>query len=252
MAEQYAQRDASAHNTWWSRAILIGAVVAVALLPIGALGTRFGLWDFPVGLLLLAAGTVLAAIGLVCGVAGIIAAHRRRLSADKPAVYLGTVMCLLILAVMAMQFAQATRVPPIHNISTDVDDPPEFDVARELRGEGTNPLEYDAEVVGPQQRLAYPDVRPLQTALPPEQAVERSVSVLRDMGMDIVNVDPPAGLVEAVATTFWFGFKDDVVVRVRPAESGSVVDVRSVSRVGVSDLGTNAQRIQRFLEAFER
>jgi uncharacterized protein (DUF1499 family) len=72
--------------------------------------------------------------------------------------------------------------------------------------------------------------------------------VLEDLGLEIVAVDEAAGRVEATATTFWFGFKDDVVVRVRSSGAGSVVDVRSVSRVGVSDLGANARRIGQILD----
>jgi len=250
MAELRAQVAPSAETTWWSRAILIGAVVAVALLPIGALGTRLGLWSFSIGLLLLAAGAVLAAIGLVCGIAGIVAAHRRNLGDSKPGVYLGTALCALVLAFMAVQFNRASTVPPIHNISTDVADPPQFQVMADLRGSDTNPLDYDAERLAPLQQGAYPHVKPVSTHLPPAEALDRSVDVLRDMGLDIVNVDREAGLVEATATTLWFGFKDDVVVRVRPTESGSVVDLRSVSRVGMSDLGANADRIHQFIVLF--
>jgi uncharacterized protein (DUF1499 family) len=252
MVDLSARAAPSVKTAWWSRTILIGAVVAVALLPIGALGTRVGLWPFSIGLLLLGAGAVLAAIGLVCGIAGIVAAHRRDRADSKPAVYLGTALCALVLAFMAMQFNQASTVPPIHNISTDVTDPPEFQVVVDLRGPDTNPLEYDAEALAPLQQAAYPQVRPVSSDLSPAEALARSVAVLRDMSLDVVNVDHEAGIVEATATTLWFGFKDDVVVRVRPTESGSVVDLRSVSRVGVSDLGVNAERIQRFILLFER
>jgi uncharacterized protein (DUF1499 family) len=251
MAEQGIERSGSAGTVWWSKAILVGAVVAAVLLPLGALGTRLGIWSFGVGFLLLAAGTVLAAIGLVTGIAGIIAAHRRGLSDDKQAVYLGTFVCALILAVMGLQFYTASTVPPIHDITTDVQDPPTFDRAVALRGEGANSLEYDREAVAPLQQQAYPWVQTLTTELPPEQALARSAAVLEDMGLEVVHVDEQAGRVEAVDTTFWFGFEDDVVVRVRPApEGGSQVDVRSVSRVGVSDLGANARRIGEFLEEF--
>jgi uncharacterized protein (DUF1499 family) len=241
---------AAGDKRWWSKAILVGAVVAAALLPVAALGTRFGLWPFATGFLLLAAGTLLAAVGLVTGIAGIIAAQRRVLSADKPAVYLGTLVSVLILAVMGMQYVAAMSVPPIHNISTDVIDPPQFDQVVALRGENSNPLEYDAQEIAPLQQQAYPWVATLRTDLAPAQALERSVSVLEDMGLEVVNVDETAGRVEATDTTFWFGFKDDVVVRVRLAADGSLVDARSVSRVGRSDLGANAARIGEFLDAF--
>ena len=239
-------------RTWWSRAILIGAVIAAVLLPVGALGTRLGIWSFMGGFMLLAAGTVLAAIGLIVGIAGIIAARRRGLSADKPAVYLGTLVSVLILAVMGMQFAAAGSVPPIHNISTDVSDPPAFDRVVALRGEGSNPLEYDASTLAEAQQAAYPWVKTLESDLDSLAAVRRARATLEEMGLEIVGVEEAQGIVEATATTFWFGFKDDVVVRVRAQAdgSGSIVDARSVSRVGQSDLGANARRIGAFLTAF--
>ena len=242
--------DGAVGTMWWSKAILIGAVVAAALLPVGALGTRVGIWTFGTGFLLLAAATVLAAIGLVTGIAGIIAAHRRKLRDDRQAVYLGTIVSALVLALMGQQFYAASSVPPIHNISTDVADPPQFDAVIALRGENSNPLEYNADEIAAEQLDAYPWVETLASDLPPDAALQRAVQVLEEMGLEIVNVDAQAGRVEATDTTRWFGFKDDVVVRVRPGPTGSVVDMRSVSRVGVSDLGANAQRIGEFLEAF--
>jgi uncharacterized protein (DUF1499 family) len=68
--------------------------------------------------------------------------------------------------------------------------------------------------------------------------------------LKIESTDIAAGLVEATATTFWFGFKDDVVVRVVANAAGSRIDIRSVSRVGQSDIGANAARIEKFLAAF--
>ncbi len=242
--------DGAVGTMWWSKAILIGAVVAAALLPLGALGTRVGIWTFGTGFLLLAAATVLAAIGLVTGIAGIIAAHRRNLRDDRQAVYLGTIVSLLILGLMGQQFYAASSVPPIHNISTDVADPPQFDAVVALRGENANPLEYNADEIAAAQLEAYPWVETLESDLAPDAALSRAVDVLEGMGLEIVDIDAQAGRVEATDTTRWFGFKDDVVVRVRPGPEGSVVDMRSVSRVGVSDLGKNAQRIGEFLEAF--
>jgi uncharacterized protein (DUF1499 family) len=94
-------------------------------------------------------------------------------------------------------------------------------------------------------------VQTLSTDLGPDPAFDRAVDVLEGMGLEVVSKDPDDGRIEATATTFWFGFKDDVVVRIRPAEDGgSVVDLRSVSRVGVSDLGVNARRIGEFLKRF--
>ena len=100
------------------------------------------------------------------------------------------------------------------------------------------------------QLAAYPDVKHLESELSVADAVARSESVLEGQGLKIVSTDSEAGLVEATATTFWFGFKDDVVVRVIADAAGSRIDVRSVSRVGQSDVGANAARIEAFLAAF--
>ena len=235
---------------WWSKTILTGAALSAVLLPAGALGARFGIWNYGTGFLLLAAGTMLASIVLVIGITGIVVAHRRTLSRDMPALYIATGIAALILALMGLQFYKAYSVPPIHNVSTDVSDPPQFDRVAALRGEEANPLEFDAEEIAPLQQEAYPWLETLESSLPPAAALERSVSVLEEQGLDVVNVDETAGIVEATDTTFWFGFKDDLVVRVRPGASGSRVDVRSVSRVGRSDLGANARRIGEFLAAF--
>ena len=107
-----------------------------------------------------------------------------------------------------------------------------------------NPLAYDAEALAPQQTAAYPWVKPLTLMAPVDEVVDRAEAVLRGMGMEIVSVNKTTGLVEATAATFWFGFKDDVAVRVQAvADGGTQVDVRSISRVGQSDLGANAARI---------
>lgn len=242
------QRDGE--RRWWSKTIFTGALVAVALLPVGALGSRFGLWSFGMGFMLLAAGVMMSCVVLVTGIAGLVVARRQRLVLDKPPLWVSVALSTAVLALMGLQFYKAMTVPQIHNISTDVDDPPQFDRVIALRGADANPLHYDAAELADDQQRAYPWVRTLETELPPEQALERAVEVLEAQGLEIVNVDPTAGRVEAVDTTFWFGFKDDVVVRVRPASGGSRVDMRSVSRVGRSDLGTNAARIGEFLEAF--
>ena len=236
---------------WWSRAIQVGAILAVALLLLGPLGTKFGIWPFTLGLMLMMGAAVLAAIGLIGGLWGFMIARSNGLGADKPLCGIGAVLSAVVLGIMAMLVVPATSVPPIHNISTDIVDPPTFNAIAPLR-QGANPLDYDAAVLGPQQTAAYPDVKSLTTPLGREEALARAVSVLEEMGLEIVAAPPSGRIVEATFTSFWFGFKDDVVVRIRPASSGtgSVIDVRSVSRVGQSDLGANAARIMEFLGKF--
>ena len=235
-------------TVWWSKAVLIGGVIAALLLPLGALGSKFGIWHFSVGFLFLQIAAVLAVFMLVGGIVGWIVATKKGLGGDKPGLLLGCLVSALALGFMGMQFRTATTVPQIHNITTDPGDPPQFDAVVALRGSESNPLEY-TEDLAPQQRAAYPTLKTLELDVTPAEALQRSQRALESMGLDIVAVNAEKGLVEATDTTFWFGFKDDVAVRVRPAANGSAVDVRSVSRVGRSDLGANAARIGAFLKA---
>jgi uncharacterized protein (DUF1499 family) len=240
---------AAAERAWWSQAVMIGAVVALVLLPMGALGSRLGIWSFGTGFLFLGGGAVLALIGLLGGIVGAIVSMRTGRQADRVPLAIGVAVCVGILVFLGMQFNTARSVPPIHNISTDVEEPPAFDVVKTLRGAGSNPLDYDAATLAPLQQAAYPGVVPLMLTAEPGAVFDATLDVLSSLSLEIVSSDRETLSVEAVATTFWFGFKDDVVVRIRATpEGGSRVDVRSVSRVGQSDLGANAARIGRILD----
>ena len=235
-------------TTWWSRSVLIGAVAAAALWPLGALGARFGLWSFSIGFLCMAIGVALAAVGLAGGIGAVTVARRRSLADDLRASALGLTLCVLILGYAGFLVWQATSVPPIHNISTDTEEPPQFVDIVALRGSDSNPLTFDTEELAPLQAQFYPWVKPLNLSDPPAAAFAKAVAALEGLGLEIVAQHPEAGLIEATATTFWFGFKDDVAVRIRADGQGSRVDVRSVSRVGQGDLGANARRIGKFLQ----
>ena len=234
-------------TTWWSKTILAGGLVAVLLLPVGALGARTGIWGFGVGFVLLQLGSVLALVAIGGGIAGIVVARRRSLSGDLWATAAGLAVSFAVVVLMGMQLLKGLSVPLIHHISTNPEEPPEFIEVVALRGENSNPLAFDAEVIGPLQKQFYPWVEPLLLRATPAEAFDKALGVLGDMGLEVVAAHPELGLIEAVDTTFWFGFKDDVAVRVREYPQGSVIDVRSVSRIGLSDMGTNAERIKEIL-----
>ena len=137
--------------------------------------------------------------------------------------------------------------PPIHDITTDTLNPPPFVDILPLRAGAPNPPEYAGDKVAGQQLAAYPEIETLELAMSPAEAMALAESAARAMEWEVITVVPEEGRLEAVATTAWFGFKDDVVVRITPAEAGSLVDVRSKSRLGLSDVGTNARRIRRFM-----
>ena len=137
--------------------------------------------------------------------------------------------------------------PLIHDISTDLDDPPVFVAVLPLRKNAFNAADHGGPAVAAEQRRAYPDVKPLDLAAAPAEALRRAEQAARAMGWEIVAVVPEAGRIEATARTRWLRFADDVVIRVRAREGGSRVDMRSVSRLGLGDLGTNARRVRDYL-----
>lgn len=231
---------------WWAQAILIGSIIAAVLLIISGVGTRFGIWEYTGGFTVASGGVLLASAAVFLGIVGYAVCLFKGFKAERASLLIGVLISALILGQAAMQMAALAAVPAIHNISTDTLDPPDFDTLVAVRqAEGANPLAYDAEVLADVQQQAYPWVKTLSLSDSPAIALNNAVTVLNDMGLEVVNVSVDLGIVEATDTTFWYGFKDDVVVRIRNADtgSGSIVDVRSVSRVGRSDLGLNAKRI---------
>lgn len=149
------------------------------------------------------------------------------------------------------QYQTAMSVPRIHDISTDLENPPAFVAIAPLRADAPNPVEYAGAETAEKQREAYPDITTYFTPVSPATAFDTALLVAADMGWEIVASDPAAGLIEATATTTWFGFKDDVVIRLVATGDNTAIDVRSKSRVGLSDVGANARRIRAFIEELD-
>lgn len=228
---------------------LILAVVA-GLLAVGAgLGNRWEIWSYRPAFTILRwagyAGLAAAALSLI---AAILTLRRRPRRGLLPALA-GLVLGVVIAAVPWSQLRGARSVPPIHDITTDTESPPAFVAIMPLRAGAPNTADYEGPAVAAQQRAAYPDIAPVVVSLPPDQAFARALAVTQALGWDVVAAVPEEGRIEATDRTFWFGFRDDVIVRVKPRAGGSVIDVRSVSRVGRGDAGANAKRIRRFIRA---
>lgn len=224
------------------------ALVAILLLAAAGPGSRLGLWHFRTGFDLLKYGAWCGLLASLAALPGIITSLRWRR-------FKGTFLALAALALGAAAFAvplnwklSAGRLPRIHDISTDVNNPPRFVAVLPLRRDAPNPVEYGGAEIAAKQLQAYPDLKTLVLGRPPEQAFTLALDTARRMGWEIIATVPAEGRIEATDTTRWFGFKDDIVVRVTPAGERSLVDVRSLSRVGVSDVGTNARRIRAYLK----
>jgi uncharacterized protein (DUF1499 family) len=229
-------------------AFTLGAM-AVLVMPAAALAYRFGLLPLPGALLQgLRWAAYLGIAAVVVSAIALVLARRRRVRHGVALAAAGFALGAVAIAIPVSWLRAARSVPAIHDITTDTTNPPTFERVIPLRAGAPNTLDYDPDV-GEQQRQAYPDVVPVTLAMPPDAAFERALETARDAGWEIVDADPKARRIEATDTTFWFGFKDDVVIRLRPSGDGTRVDVRSVSRVGRSDAGTNARRIRDYLES---
>ena len=145
-----------------------------------------------------------------------------------------------------MLFLQAMGAPRINDVSTDTADPPPLVTTLQMRSDAVTPPAYPGKAVADQQHQAYPDIAPIVLSVPPAEAFRKVDAVATAMGWDVVARVPAEGRIEAIDTSQWFGFHDDIVVRIRPAGSGSRIDIRSKSRVGRADLGANAHRIKTF------
>jgi uncharacterized protein (DUF1499 family) len=251
----------------WGRRLSLAALAlslgGVGAALVAALGTGAGAWTHGAGLGVLRYALLAAVAGGLLSIVAWFVARRTQartgwlnalalLTAAAFAIYLGNMI------------VTARSVPAIHDAATNLDDLPQFSRLT-LRADylAKVPDEGKAELaaLSPEERWkalhrrAYPDLRPLRLAAPPERVLKQAEQLARDRGWNVAAVDPTGGTLEATATTLFFRFKDDVVVRVRPdpaSPGGSIVDMRSISRVGLSDLGVNARRVRAFLSDLEK
>lgn len=219
-----------------------GVVLAGPTHRLGLLGARWALGLFAIAALLGLTAAVVAAWSI--GLALIAGAWRSVAGAG-----LALLVALAATAPLLIMVRTAASVPVIHDITTDTESPPPWVALQPARTASENGTAYGGIAVASQQKRAYRDLASLALPLPPDRAFARVEAAARALGWRIVASAPAEGRLEATDTTLWFGFTDDIVVRVRSVPQGSRIDVRSASRVGRSDLGTNARRVRSFLAA---
>ncbi|WP_010200705.1 DUF1499 domain-containing protein [Psychrobacter sp. PAMC 21119] len=194
--------------------------------------------------------------GVFAGIAALILLVLQMIFKRKTVTLGSTVIALLLSAIaVAMPLSMMNKgksVPPIHDISTDLINPPKFEAIAPLRADAPNPVEYAGAEAAKKQRDAYPDLKTLSYTQSQSELVKATEQAVNNLGWDLVNSDVDKGIVEATDSTMWFGFKDDVVVRVTDNDSERLLDIRSKSRVGGSDLGKNAERIHDFINELDK
>jgi len=224
---------------WHRRITLTLAVLAALLLAICGPGTRLGWWPFGFGFGMFAGAMLVGLAAAGAAIVGLLLPSKR---AQSGSLLVAALVLGAASAAVPLDYVRRVKtLPYINDIATDTEHPPQF----------SPPKTYQSHF--PElQRRGYPNLRPLELALPPKAAFARAVQIAKDEGWDLTALDESRGTIEAVVTTRWFGFQDDLAIRIAPAGAGSRVDMRSKSRVGRSDVGTNARRIEEFLAQMQR
>jgi hypothetical protein len=235
----------------WSRRIVIFALPVVAF----AIGLhRLGIVEYEVAYATLVAGFLVAALGLIIAIAAFIVIWNEGLRGLGRAIAAALIGILLV-GWPLWDFARGVTLPSITDVTTDFSDPPRFVAVASARPQGANPISYPADNTARLQREAYPGVKAFEVEANPDEVFNIIMSIVEKRGWRVLdNVSPRGGQrdgrVEAVARTPVMGFREDVTIRVRTAEKGVRVDMRSASRYGKHDFGSNARRIESFFAEF--
>jgi uncharacterized protein (DUF1499 family) len=231
---------------WSGRFALFGLAVAA----LSVIIVRSSLLEIGPALATFAASLVFAGLAVLTSFLAFIVIWRQGLSGIGSAV-LGLFLGLMLLAYPGYLGYRASKLPAIHDITTDPGNPPRFDALARQRPPGTS--DYPGAATARAQQAAYPDIGPLQVNAPAKLAYDVALAVVTKRKWQVVDARPAAtgrgaAVIEATARTPIMGFRDDVVIRVSPAGQGARIDVRSASRYGFHDFGANASRIRSLLE----
>lgn len=262
------------------------SIFSVAWFAIAAIGSKLGLWgwQFGLGVMTIQWGPMLL---LAAGVVALLALIISLIKAPRKKAFILAFGAVLIsglaLGRVAAFGGTAERLPPLHDIQTDWANPiqPSDALVTEREATGAlNPIEdapvlpdavntrwpglggrlvsevqeeaeFDTATHKSPKETPYPMIAPLIASGTVEDGYAAALAAVEGKGWDIVLAEPEEGRIEATQTSFWYGFKDDILIRVRPDEAGVRIDVRSVSRVGLSDLGVNAKRVRDLLDELE-
>ncbi|MBM3649420.1 MAG: DUF1499 domain-containing protein [Alphaproteobacteria bacterium] len=226
-------------------AFIMACVAALIIASAGPL-RRYADLDLAATFAIFRYGFYVAVAGIALGLATVVPTRPGDRRRGFVAALLAIVVGLAAAYMPLTWFLRAQHLPVLNDITTDIADPPLLVATLQLRRGAANPPAYPGQAAGAAQRAAYPDITSVVLPSNPADAFKKVDGVAMAMGWDVVARAPAEGRIEAVATSDWFGFRDDIVVRIRPDGTGSRIDIRSKSRDGQSDLGVNADRIREF------
>ncbi len=220
------------------------AICSLLLLLIGTAGARLQGFDYQVGLSMFSLAGLFSFIS-IC--ASALFTRRTKHAEARRKLSNAALIALPAIIFFGLSLFQGAGAPLIHDISTDLSNPPEFIKAPSLRKPSDNSLKYRTANI-PLQQQAYPELNSLISSLSVPAAQKRAYKIASEMGWLVYYQDD--GHLEAEARSFWFGFIDDIAIRIQASDDGSIIDLRSASRTGKGDLGVNAKRIRAFNTLF--
>jgi len=236
-------------GTRWCGTGVVFAGTGTALVIVALVGARIEVLSAMAAFMIFGIAMLALLVGIICTIVGLIMSKGTGGDTSAVRTWSALTAAVLILAVAVSQRPASGGGSPIHDITTDVGNPPSFEAIVAIRADAgaRNPPEYAGSEAATIQKKLYPGIVTLTVEKPTDEVFAAAEKVARDLGWEIVRADPDSGQIEATATTYWFRFKDDVVIRLTPRGTESYVDIRSKSRVGQGDMGANAGRIQAFL-----
>ncbi len=232
--------------SWVALIALLMSIITIAVVVLSTMGFRMEWWGYASSLKILRGAVYGGVIAIVFSLLGIFITWPGRKRGGLVFSIIGVSILLPSLAMPLYWHYSKSKLPPIQDISTDLENPPEFWEAP------TSRITHPGAAVAEQQLMAFPDIQPAMFSEAKDHLFDKAVALVRDFGWKLVSADSSEGRIEATVTTFWYGFKDDVVIRLTETDAGTKVDMRSTSRFGGGgDGGSNANRIRAFLAALK-
>ena len=239
----------------WAVSSVIFGMVGAVLLALAGYGYQWNWWGLGTAFTWLLPGSgVLALIGFSLAIVFGFARKNNPQKGGTSLVVLGLIFSIGVMGTIGYWFNEAQKYPAIHDITTDIENPPKFRAIVPLRADAPNDTTYGDQEKADKQRNAYPDIKTLYLDTEYDEGFDRALAAAEQMPWEkIVTKDKDSGIIEAYDKLPWFGFIDDVVIRVDTTATAdsTQIDVRSVSRIGRSDIGVNAQRIRNYLDVIK-
>jgi hypothetical protein len=236
-------------GTRWCKTGITLAMIAAVSIVIGLGGGMTGALSPLAAFSAFGLGGLLFVISMLTNIVGLALSKGSAGNASASQTVVALAAGVVVIGVSMMQRPDSSGAPAIHDLTTDLKDPPAFVAIAAFRADAPNPADYLDDGTAELQQAAFPDLVTLTIDMPTPQVFAAAEQAAMEMGWELVAVDMLDGRIEATDTTYWFGFKDDVVIRIVGDDTATWVDIRSKSRVGKGDMGTNARRIRAFLAA---